>query len=271
MQRMIWWLIALSGVAIFGLIVWNALRGPGPVPPESALPPQPRAEVPPAQAVEPAIVHPVPDAIREKPLPALDTSDSTLRSAIAGLSGRSDILDALILQGFVRRVVATVDSLDGPRVGSRVLPFKRVEGAFAVEGGDGSHTIAAANAARYARYLGLMESIDAGKLAAVYFHHYPLFQQAYRELGYPKGHFNDRLVAVIDHLLAAPELKEPVRLSRPKVLFLYADPDLEARSAGQKILMRVGPANAARIKAWLREFHAAIAAQPAAAARRPPG
>lgn len=270
MHKMVWWLITLAGVGLFGLIGWNALRGPATAP-ELPEPLPPRVEAPPEPAVEPEIRHPVTERPLDKPLPALDTSDSSMRNAIAGLSGRSDILDALILQGFIRRVVATVDSLDGPRVATRILPLKRVEGAFAVDGGEGSYTMAPANAARYARYTGLMESVDARKLADLYLQYYPLFQQAYRELGYPKGHFNDRLVAVLDHLLAAPALTDPVGLLRPKVLFLYADPDLEARSAGQKILMRVGPANAARIKVWLREFRAAIAAQPAAAARRPPG
>jgi hypothetical protein len=92
-------------------------------------------------------------------------------------------------------------------------------------------------------------------------HFYPLFQQAYQELGYPKGHFNDRLVDVIDHLLAAPEVTAPVKLVRPKVFYLFADPALEARSAGQKILMRVGSENAALIKAKLRDIRGELTRQ----------
>lgn len=265
MQRLVWWVITLAGVALLGLIAWNALRGPAPVPevPESQ---PPREKAAPAQAVVPEIRHPVPERIHEQPLPALDTSDNSVRNAFAALSGRSDVVDALILQGFIRRVVATVDGLDGEKVATRILPLKRVDGAFAVEGDEGGYRIGAANAARYGRYIGLMESVDPAKLAELYLQHYPLFQQAYRELGYPQGHFNDRLVQVIDHLLAAPALKDPVPLLRPKVLYRYADPELEARSAGQKILMRAGAGNAARIKMWLRGFRAMVATLPAAAA-----
>jgi hypothetical protein len=127
-------------------------------------------------------------------------------------------------------------------------------------GGDEEHpTIAADNSARYAVYVRLADAIDSAKLAAVYFHYYPLFQQAYRELGYPKGHFNDRLVQVIDHLLETPELEGPVALVRPKVFYLYADPGLESRSAGQKILMRTGADNARRVKAKLKEIRGEIA------------
>jgi len=105
----------------------------------------------------------------------------------------------------------------------------------------------------------LIEAVDVDKLKAFYFKYYPLFQQAYQELGYPKQHFNDRLIAVIDHLLEAPELKAPVALLRPKVLYLYADPDLEKRSAGQKILMRMGAENALRVKSKLKAIRGAVA------------
>jgi len=65
-------------------------------------------------------------------------------------------------------------------------------------------------------------------------------------------------VEAIDDMLAAPELKEAPQLVQPKVWFQYADPDLEGRSAGQKILMRIGPANAAKVKSRLREIRSEL-------------
>jgi hypothetical protein len=108
--------------------------------------------------------------------------------------------------------------------------------------------------------------MDAQKVVAWYVHYYPLFQEAYRELGYPDGYFNDRLVAVIDHLLATPDLPQPPALTQAKVLYEYADPALESRSAGQKLLLRSGPDNEAAIKAKLREIRAVLTSQPT-----PPG
>jgi len=104
-----------------------------------------------------------------------------------------------------------------------------------------------------------------GKLVALYARLYPLCQRAYGELGYPNRYFNDRLIDVIDHLLATPEVKGPiklvppdvkgpVKLERPWVMYEFADPELEARSAGQKILIRMGAGNAARVKAKLRDI-----------------
>ena len=119
--------------------------------------------------------------------------------------------------------------------------------------------LSAQNAARYAPYVSGFEAIRTDAMVAMYKRYYPLFQQAYVELGYPNGYFNDRLVEVIDHLLATPEVAGPIRLKQPKVLYEFADPDLEERSAGQKLLIRMGTANAARVKAKLKEIRDKVA------------
>ena len=121
--------------------------------------------------------------------------------------------------------------------------------------------IAPENSARYAPYMRLMEAVDAKKAAAVYVRFYPLFQEAYRDLGYPKGYFNDRLIVVIDHLLATPEVHGQIRLEQPKVLYEFADPLLKATSSGQQILLRIGHENSVKVKAKLRELRREIARQ----------
>ena len=121
--------------------------------------------------------------------------------------------------------------------------------------GDGDDlVISADNRERYAPYVTLPEAVDIRYLAALYARFYPLFQQAYQELGYPQGYFNDRLVAVLDHLLATSEPAGPLHVIQSKELYQFANPELERLSAGQKILVRMGPDNAVRIKARLREF-----------------
>jgi len=69
----------------------------------------------------------------------------------------------------------------------------------------------------------------------VYLRFYPLFQQAYQDLGYPNGYFNDRLVKVIDVLLATPQIAGPIELVRPKVMYAFADPTLES-AAGRSTI-----------------------------------
>jgi hypothetical protein len=45
-------------------------------------------------------------------------------------------------------------------------------------------------------------------------------------------------------------------------MYLYADPAIEARPAGQKLLMRMGADNAKAVKAKLMELRAAVTAAP---------
>ena len=106
-----------------------------------------------------------------------------------------------------------------------------------------------------------MKNADAKQVAAVYRRFYPLFQQAYVELGYPEGYFNNRLVAVIDHLLETPEVQGPIKLVQPGVFYQFADPALEDRSSGQKLLIRMGSDHAAAIKMKLRELRREVAKQ----------
>ena len=105
------------------------------------------------------------------------------------------------------------------------------------------------------------DALDTKRAVEMYTRFYPLFQQAYVDLGFPNGHFNDRFVEVIDHLLATPEVKGPVQLVVPHVLPEYADPTLQERSTGQKLLIRMGPENAARVKAKLRELRGELTRQ----------
>ena len=67
---------------------------------------------------------------------------------------------------------------------------------------------------------------------------------------------------MIDSLLATPQPAGPIELTRPNVMYTFADPALEARPAGQKLLLRMGPDNAAAIKAKLVELRAILTAAP---------
>jgi hypothetical protein len=251
MSKAIWWTIVILGCGLFAAIFYYALPKTEPAP--AVQPPAPAAVKPPVSA-EPQIRHPIAPSASEKPLPALEVSDTTLKTALDELFSDKSLVGLLQLQDFVRRVVASIDNLPRKKLALRLMPVKPAAGKFLVTGKDAGLALGADNAARYAPYLPLAEAIDTAKLVALYVHFYPLFQQAYQELGYPKGYFNDRLVEAIDDLLAAPEVQAPLKLVQPKVIYLYADPALEARSAGQKILMRIGNENAARVKTKLRDI-----------------
>ena len=56
-------------------------------------------------------------------------------------------------------------------------------------------------------------------------------------------------------------MQGPVKLVQPSVMYQFADRELEALSAGQKIMIRMGAENAARIKAKLKEMRRELTGQ----------
>jgi hypothetical protein len=215
-------------------------------------------------------------------LPPLAESDAYFKKRLMELLGRKQALSLLRLDDFARRFVVTVDSLGRDHASSELWPVAPVagNGRFETEAAGaagGGTVIASRNTERYATLLRLIESVDVAKAAAVYAHLYPLFQQAFEELGYPGKYFNDRVVEVIDDLLATPVPAGPLKVKlvevngpggapapRKRELYQFEDPALEARSAGQKIMLRIGPDNAARLKAKLTEARRHIARGPGA-------
>jgi hypothetical protein len=194
-------------------------------------------------------------------LPALDDSDSSVVSALIALAGGSDLSTLLVRQQLIARIVATIDALPRRGLSTYMLPVHAPKGAFITEDSNGMTQTSEQNAARYAPYMQVVEGADPRALVAWYVHSYPLFQEAYRQLGYPKGYFNDRLIVVIDDMLTAPEPLQPPALVPSKTYYAYADPALESLSAGQKLLLRVGPANEAKIKTQLRAIRARLIGQ----------
>jgi hypothetical protein len=227
--------------------------------------PLPQVEAPPPlapMAPEPAIRHPLTIAPETTPLPSLNDSDAPFLKAVGELLGKR-WMAVFLDYDVIHRLVVTIDNLPRRQMSSSNVPLKSPPRAFVTVGKDESLAIAPGNAARYAGYAKLAGALDATRVADLYFRFYPLFQKAYDELGYPNAYFNDRLVEAIDDLLAAPEPAAPIKLVQPGILYKFADPELEARSAGQKIMIRMGRENALRIKAKLREIRQIVARGPA--------
>ncbi len=254
-------LAVIAGGAAF-YFLRSGVNAPAPAPAP------PVARTPAVEQPEPGIRHPVEnitgvsDAAPPQPqLPPLDDSDALAKNAIATILNGDTWLPLLIPDGFIRHIVATVDGLPHETIAVQVLPTRRVAGLLATTTGARGTAIAADNGARYSAYVSAVEAIDTARMAGFYVRLYPLLQQAYVELGYPKGYFNDRVIAVIDHLLAAPEPPPPLYLTQTKVLYEFADPDLEGRSAGQKMMVRIGLDNERRVKAKLRDIRKALATE----------
>ena len=222
----------------------------------------PETPAPIASRDETAIKHPIPTAAQPgdgATLPELNDSDQPLRTALESLFGKKPVEQMLVPEAIIRHIVVTVDNLPRQKVAVEKRPLKPLAGQTVVVTEGDRVTLGEANYARYTPAIALVKSMDAQQVSDLYFRFYPLFQQAYEDLGYPGQYFNDRLVEAIDSLLAAPEVNGPIDLVQPRVFYEYADPKLEARPAGQKLMIRMGRENAAVVKEKLRALRKAVA------------
>jgi hypothetical protein len=234
--------------------LWSRQRGQlTDVPPVASEAPTAPAAAPP---LHPLASLPADAMARLPPLGASDPVAGEAAGRVVEGSGR----ELLLQDNIVRRWVITIDALTRDRIAQRTSPVHRVAGTFSVVGEPDAPVLSPSNFSRYAPYVSLAEAINPKVLVASYRQLYPLFQQAYTELIRPDGYLNDRVIEVIDHLLATPDLPEDVELTRPSVMFRYADPDLEAMSVGRKALLRMGPDNARRVQRVLESVRAELAA-----------
>jgi hypothetical protein len=271
--------VAVLAVVAGAWIWWPATPSPelpAAAPPVAAVTPEPASPAVAAAPVEPAARYPLeaasgPSASAPlEPLPPLADADDFVTRALTDLLGRRAVLQVLQSDQFVQRVVATVDNLPNKHASARLWPVNPAAGRFGALQQGGSLVIDPDNARRYLPLVLFVETVDPTRAAALYRRLYPLFQQAYRELGYPRGHFNDRLVEVIDHLLRTPQVEGPIELTlveikgpyasaAPWLNYEFADPALQSLSAGQRALLRAGVVNQRRLLTWLAALRSQIA------------
>jgi len=264
--------LLLTALGLGGLY-WMQHRRPV----ERAVAP-PVAEAPAAPApvpTEPAIRNPLdPSLAASASAPVTSDAQTMWRHGLSELLGQSAVVRFVQTDDFSRRLVVTVDNLARQHAAPRLWPVNPTPGRFSVSGNGELRNIAAENTARYTPLVSMITAVDARQAAALYARMYPQLQKAYEELGYPGRYFNDRVVEVIDHLLATPEpppagplmqlteVKGSVPSTQPWLRYEFADPELQSLSSGQRILLRVGPTHRQALKAKLAELRKLLARAP---------
>jgi len=229
--------------------------------------PKPEPELPVIAVEEPSTAAPEP-VVEAEPLPPLVDSDALVLESLNDLLGEPAVMQFVLSEDVISRFVASVDALTSRQVPGQIMAVQNLGGEFEAsadlqpdslilnEEGDPipQFDLDSRNFQRYSSQVELLEAVNAGELFALYQRLSPLFDQAWADLGYPRGSFDERLLVVIDSLLATPVAQAPIRLIKPEAFYLFADPELEALPAGQKVLLRMGSTNAGRVKAKLQEI-----------------
>lgn len=258
------WLVGLVVAALLGAAAWyywdDLFSVPEQEPPvERPAPVEPVSDAGPTYPMpneSPANRLPSGELV---PLPPLDDSDAYFLLEITSAFGPA-IESLLVRDAVIDRLVTTVDNLPRGALSEKIRPVGQLGEAFAADSDDDTIVLGISSYARYDAIVAQIYYADLDTVYDTYRRFYPLFQKSYERLGYPNAYFNDRLVEVIDHLVATPTPDGPIVLARPNVLYEFADPDLEALSSGQKLLLRMGPSNSGTIKRILEKFRGRLTA-----------
>jgi len=183
-------------------------------------------------------------------LPPLADSDAMLSELVATLS-RNPLLARLLVPGSaVRSATLAIVMIGDGKTPVAPLAALRPAERVTITGG----RLDPASYARWTPAVRALLSISAADAAQVYVNVKPLFDEAYRELGYPDGDFDEALVRAIRMLNATPELAtEPVLLVRPAYVE-HDDAALRALPPVQKQLLLTGPEQRRQVIAWFGLF-----------------
>lgn len=220
--------------------------------PEVAPPPEERAIAVPEP--EPAAAE-----VEQLELPTLNNSDVFVAEQLRGLPQGQALLERAADEQLLRKFVVLVDNLTRDNFPQTGLPYETLEGEMPVRTVDDDlYEMGEEAYARFDPLVDVFVALDTEAAMALYRSLSPLLQRAFSELGYRNAEFDDTLREAIDSVLATEELEGPFQLVKPSVMYVYADSRIENLSALQKQMLRLGPDNAERVKAKLREIREAL-------------
>jgi hypothetical protein len=239
--------IALVGLAAGAAAAWwwaHAQRSPAPA---ATVSPQSTDAIVPAPS-DPA-----------RTLPPLGQMDTFLRALIGGLSAHPDVVRWLSTDGLIQQMANGVDRVSRGQTPARELPAFRPDGEFRIVRRGRNITIDPESFRRYDVLAALVQSLDARAVADAYRTIRPRLDEAYRGLGRAEGGVDDAMRVALQQLIDTPLPAEPIAVVPGRgATYAFADPKFEGLTGAQKQLLRMGPANAERVQARLREFKRAL-------------
>lgn len=199
---------------------------------------------------------PEPEVVEEiVELPTLNDSDGFLSERLEGLETSARLMPLLTSDDIIRKFVVFVDNVAEGNLPQLEYPVRRLPQAMAVrELDENLYEMQTVSYQRYTSVIDALTAVDPDQAMAIYRVMKPLFQEAYAEIGYPNRNFDDTLARAIDNVVKARTAEGPFQLIKPKVMYIYADSEIERMSPVEKQLLRMGPQNAEKLKLSLQQY-----------------
>ena len=253
-------LVAIAAAAVFFTGIWPAKKEPVAIKPAAVIEaPEPEI-IAPEPAPTPPPVEPDPEppsAPSEPPLPPLDQSDDAVRSAVADVAMAVMGEQYLIPANIIERSASLVYLMAQGDVPYKLIPLARPKQAFPITD-DGSQVVTdPAGFSRYDALASWLQELDLESLMAALEPFLPLFREAWSYYGEDGEAFDFALLVTLDLIISTPtvDLSE-ARLIRKEAVWIYEDPTIEGLAPVQKQVLRMGPDNAAIVKAKAAEARA---------------
>ncbi|HEY7498551.1 MAG TPA: DUF3014 domain-containing protein [Vicinamibacterales bacterium] len=197
---------------------------------------------------------PVAEAGETIDLPPLAQSDAIVRELVGKISSHPTVASWLTTDNLIRNFTVVVQNISSGRTPSRFLTRVKPAGTFQVIERGSDLRVDPRSFHRYDAYADAVSALDARGTARLYATLKPRIDEAYRELGYPEGNFDQVMQRAIVELLKTPVVDSTPALVTKSVVYEYADPKLQALSPAQRQFLRMGPRNVRLVQAKLREI-----------------
>jgi hypothetical protein len=191
-------------------------------------------------------------------LPALNDSDEWVRQKAKSLSPYAKLAEWLRIDDLIRRITAALDNIAEGKSPRKQLKFLDPKKPFTIIKKQERIFLNPQSYRRYDLVADAFSSLNAGGVVRLFLELKPLFQEAYKELGYPNQDFQNTLIRAIRELLDTPIVEGDIELEEGVASYYMADEDLEELSDAQQHLLRMGPQNIRKIQKKLREIAVAL-------------
>ena len=262
--------VLLIGAGLIAAIIGAAVFINRPSPADIQSEPAPPLVSPPPAAIElapasaeqldaPEVIAPSDPPIEpiENPLPMLEESDDPVRDALGEIPMGTIGQQYLIPSNIIERSASLIYLTSKGDVPYKLLPVARPAKPFSIAD-DGTQVVADASGfARYDLLAQWLESVDLSAILLSLQPFLPLFREAWSYYGEPPEDFDFAVVIALDLIASTPSVDTTeARLIKKEAVWVYEDPSIEGLAPIQKQVLRMGPENAAVVKAKADEAQA---------------
>lgn len=196
-----------------------------------------------------------PEPVPEEPLPSLDEADSWVFGKL------KPVLTHPVFQGLfkqtqvIRNWVVAMDRLARGENAYRQLHYFHPGGAFEVSASDEKVYLSADNFRRTTAWIDVLNQLPQQELLDFYRLMEPLVLEAYAELGNPEP-WSWVVERVHTQVQAFRYPDEPIELVGREGVYIFKDPELEARTPLEKAMIRMGSEHANQLQKWSKSTYA---------------